>query len=355
MGRSPTRRRITVKIHGHQREASVPISATKQDIDAWKDRERVKLRDENHEPAARGTFAKDVERYLLTLVNRPQLQKERTRYLKWWTDQFGRRPRAELRRDELAGALAELSLKKSASHVNHVHSALFNLITVLDGKAKPNIMRDVPRAVEPEAEPRGIPYALVRAIMAKLPDRGQGIKNRKRATVSKTKIRLRLMAYSGMTYAQMKRLELSDLRPGGVFVKRRRKGKGVAGSIKPLNADARQALADFVAADCWGNFSRHSVYKSFQRACRAVERDAKKAGTKISLTGIRPYDLRHAFGSAAFRATGNLQTVGELLDHKSLKTTRRYALEAIPDHLIAASSAVEAFIAAGNASQDSEK
>jgi integrase len=355
VGHGPNRLRVTTKVHGKQVEHHFPLTATKQQIAAWKESERVKLRDVRHQPAARGTLPRDVERYLDTLVNRPKLRKDRARVLAWWIARLGQRPRAAIRRDEYTSALAELALTKSASHCNHAHTAMFHLITTLDGKEAPNVMRGVPRQVEDEAEARGFPYALVRAILATLPDLGLGRKGQKRSKVSKTKIRLRLMAYSGITYAQMMRLEMSDLRPGGVFVKRRRKGKGSAGRVKPLNAEAQLALDDFIAAGCMGEqFSASSIWQSFQFACRAVERDAANAGHPISLAGIRPYDLRHCYGTIVFETTGNLQTVMELLDQRSLKTARRYALGAIPAHLEAASKAVEARIAAGSASPDSQ-
>jgi integrase len=43
----------------------------------------------------------------------------------------------------------------------------------------------------------------------------------------------------------------------------------------------------------------------------------------------RPYDLRHSFGDELYRVTGDLGAVGEILQHASLETTKRYTARAV--------------------------
>ncbi len=44
---------------------------------------------------------------------------------------------------------------------------------------------------------------------------------------------------------------------------------------------------------------------------------------------LRPYDVKHTFGGEAFRASGNIRAVQELLGLSRLELADRYALAAI--------------------------
>ena len=103
---------------------------------------------------------------------------------------------------------------------------------------------------------------------------------------------------------------------------RRRKGKRTKGQAVPLTSGGLDALRRFDELDCWGSFSTSSAWKSFQRACE-----------RIGLSGLRPYDLRHSFGSAVYAASGDLGATQHLLGHASRTTTDRYTLAAVPDRL----------------------
>jgi len=46
---------------------------------------------------------------------------------------------------------------------------------------------------------------------------------------------------------------------------------------------------------------------------------------QLGLSGLRLYDLRHSFASAALAAGYSLDQIGELLGHRSAQTTKRYA------------------------------
>jgi hypothetical protein len=101
------------------------------------------------------------------------------------------------------------------------------------------------------------------------PDPLQSQKGRPREAVSKTKIRLALMAYTGLSPAFIMRLRPKDVRwdAGTVFVQGRRKGRGTKGRTMPLTSKGLKALRHFDEADCWGEFSTSAVWKSFHLAC----------------------------------------------------------------------------------------
>ena len=157
-----------------------------------------------------------------------------------------------------------------------------------------------------------------------MPETGQAVKGKARDAASKTKARLALMAYTGFAPATIMRLRPKDVRwdAGSVFVQGRRKGKGTKGQTIPLTSAGLEALRRFDELDCWGPFGTSSAWCSFQRPCG-----------KLGLTGLRPYDLRHSFGTAVYAATGDLRATQQLLGHASRTTTDRYTLAAVPERL----------------------
>jgi site-specific recombinase XerD len=44
---------------------------------------------------------------------------------------------------------------------------------------------------------------------------------------------------------------------------------------------------------------------------------------------VRPYDLRHSFGSMVFAATNSLEATQRMLSHEKRQTTMRYALSGL--------------------------
>jgi site-specific recombinase XerC len=333
--------RVTFRVHGKQHEHHFPAHASKRERQKWIERERTRLSDDLP-VATSGTLAGDVERYLATLAHRPRLKAERAHDLKFWVARFGTQPRHTLKAADLSAALSELRTTKAAATCNHKRIALSHLWSTLDGRRAPNLLRDVPGFDEPEPEPRDLPDYLIDRILAQM-TLERGPKGEKRP--HQTKARLRVIADTGLTPAQMKRLQPDDLHldASWVYVRRRLKGKGVKGSPKPLTAAGVAALRAFVAAKAFGEWSVQGANKTWRLACRkaALLKETTKDERAI-IERARLYDLRHSFGTKVFRATGSLHTTGELLDHRSQKTTRRYALGAIPAHLRAAVETINA-------------
>jgi integrase len=118
--------------------------------------------------------------------------------------------------------------------VNKRLRALSNLWTVLDGRRAPNPVLEVAECEEPDPEARGLPYDVIEAILAAIPDTAIGKKKDGTRTTgkniprpSKTKARLRVIAYTGLAHAQLKLLTRSDvdLEAGTIRLVARRKGR----------------------------------------------------------------------------------------------------------------------------------
>lgn len=307
-------------------------------------REKMRLTDERAKagdgPVARGTLAADVRRYLDTARLSPQREAERADQLQWWCESFGTKRRAALDAPDLRRALNGLErggrdgkTPMAASTVNKYRFALSHVFTVLDGQAAANPLRDVPKYTEPDPEARDVPYAIIDRIIDEIRDRGQG------ASLSRTKAIARVLAYAPITPAQLRRMERHaiDWQTGAIIPPGRRKGRGTAALSKQLTAKGLEAFQAFDAAACWGvAFSRSSFYKTFTAARDRVVAALRVERPDLDLSRIaimRPYDLRHSFGTFASRVLKNEALVMELLDHKDPRTTRRYTQGALSDHL----------------------
>jgi integrase len=331
-----------------------PIDTTEEEMQRWRSSTRARLelqRSAVDRRAPAGTFAADAQRYLASVTAMPDY-KGRVYDIGLWVLLFGHRRSATIQAHEIRAqrdrwlkygpkrmynrhtrAWDDQAVPLAASTVNHRLRALENMYTVL-WPNRENPVRQVPEADEPDPEDRSIPHDVIEAILALMPDRGRGIKGHARSTVSQSKARIRLMAYTGLTHAQLMALGRGDLDAElpAVRLARRRKGKGVAGGWKPLPAEAIPAIRQFVAAEAWGRFSRDALRQSWRRAC------VKFFGPDAPL--IRPYDLRHSYAGAVLDATGSLTVTQHLLSHADPRTTERYAARAIPEWLRSAMAKV---------------
>lgn len=346
------RRRVTVKARGRQSERSFPLSTPARTIEDWKDRERARLK-ERQPRAARGSLTKDVDTYLDTLVDRPKLRAERTFYLAWWIQRFGTLKREDIVAVMIRTALAERRTEYSASYCNHYRTALLAVWTTLDGKAKPNPFKDVPKQKQPEAEARALPWLIVERILDTMVDRGRPVKGKARAKVSLSKLRSYVEWQTGMSPAEIMRVQAQDLYlpTAALYARPREKGQGVEGVMMPLTPAGVDAWSALQAAGGLGRYSTAAVYKSFRLACdKLLEADAQRPEHEQHYTELgrliieraRPYDLRHTFGTFVFRMTGDLHATQEMMRHADQKTTKRYTRAAVPAHLRAATDRLSA-------------
>lgn len=340
-------------------------------MQAWRRAERARLELKIHRrgpnrPAA-GTFSGDAATYLRAVRAMPSITMRRADIARW-VELFGARRRDTISADEIRAQrdtwllhgpkriirkatrepktrrvtapayFVEIDAPLAASTVNHRLRALSHFWTVLDGPSAYNPVREVPEADEGDGEPRGIPQLVAQAILDAMPERGRGIRHHKRATVSQTKARLRVMYWTGLSQRQLARLRPKDvdLEARTLYVERRKKGKGAAASTRPLTPEAVEAFTALDVAAAWDAFSTSSMRASFRRACKA-----------LGLEGLRPYDFRHSLATDIYTATHDVKAVQEGLGHADIRTSMRYMQAAVSPVIAAAMQKVSALRASG--------
>lgn len=350
--------RVYVRRQGVLKPKRFPPETTPEQLQAFIDsfqEESERLHRERR--AARiahlGTFRADALRYLKLRTVRAMVSlDDRERDIARWVRAFGARPRSGITArdiDEQLQAFRESGL--SGSTVNKLRAALMSLWTRLDGKGAANPVRNAMIFPESDELPRGQPYELLIRILDAAPNRGRPVKGVKGSTKkgSLSKVRLELMAWTGMAPSQIARLkpEHFSLEERWYVTPRRAKGAPVRFPRpvvrKRMSADAHVAFARFVALTAYGTFDRRALRHTWFRAIATVERAMRKElkNPEFALPRIRLYDIRHSFAAEMYRVTKNLRAVGELLDHGSERTTRRYALTAVPGVLEEAVTAFE--------------
>lgn len=313
--------------HRLQSAKRYPRTESLRVIKAWQTEERDRLQ-KLQPSASRGPFDGDIQRYLLTLADRPRLQAERRHQLRWWADQtgadgkrFGLRRRHTFQRAELHATLVARAIlpsrhhpdqRMSASSVKHYRTALFHLFTTLDGKNAPNPLRDVPTPESPDPEPRALPYAIIEAIFDAMPDSRRATKvdadqvativalasrpgahkttiarmfgvteaairkmlrtGGRRAPELLTKLRLRVMAYVGLPPAQIMGLREEHVHwdEPSVLVQGRRKGKGSRTVRLPLTPQGVDTLRAFFAGGAAGRFDTTAARRTWWRGIRTM-------------------------------------------------------------------------------------
>ena len=331
---------------------------------AWRLKWKADMLEHGPRRAASGSFAGDVSAFLRSIAE-GQSRDEMEALLQHWIDAqlplsprggdrgtFGDAPRDMITRQDI---LVQLTVWQSeeyaANTLNHRLRAIRRFFTYFaDDDAAVLPTDKIAKFRQPEAEQRDIPVALVQQLLDTLPDRGRAGKGETRPEVSETKIRLRVIAWTGLPHMSLERLRARDVDFGGqrMFLRPRRKGQGAAGVWVNLLPPAVEALRDYAAANLWERgFSRDSMRRSWQRAIARLTKQATKDKDQALLEQLRalppkchPYDLRHAYASEAYRVTGDLGAVKELLQHADLKTTERYTKGAVSARAAAATAAM---------------
>jgi integrase/recombinase XerC len=257
---------------------------------------------------------------------------------------LGSAERASITRPQVLAQLATWEeAGVAASSINHRLLELRNLYRELDAKdpAAYNPSLDIRKRREPEPAARAVPYDIIEAIIAYMPDRGRTLTpGTARPTASQTKARARVMAWTGLPPAQVMKIQPADVDwdANTLRVTPRRKGKGTKARTIPLLPQAVDALKWFFASGATGHYSTSAFYKTWQTAQRRLVRELKRLAVEqghdpetITLPRIRPYDLRHSWGTEAVRRSGNILGVQALMLHARISTTERYLKSAL-DH-----------------------
>lgn len=296
-----------VQVGGVTHWRTWPLDTPLETMQAWRHRmkgARAEARALARLARDETTLAQDIDAYLETRVGMPTYA-ERKRHLELWLAQLGDRPRGGITHLDIDAVLYRWRAEALAPQTIRLRrSALRALWYALDGKGAPNPVRGSWCPPVPKPATRTVTPAIITRVLAQL------------RPGTATHARLRVMATTGLPPAVLMQVTADDLdwRRRRVRVRPRRKGAGTAETWLPLSRPALDAFRALAAAQAWGAFSTSAVYARWQHAC-------EKAGVK----GVRPYDLRHAYGALVYRETGDLATVGRLLLHAQLGTTQRYA------------------------------
>lgn len=312
-----------------QREKRFPRGTAMKEIRDWQTNQRALLTRKRGKPKRRSkdSFAVDVTSYLTTVESRPSYGSAKA-CLGAWVSVFGDRRRSTLTLIELQATMDGWHRnddnpegRYSGSMLNHCKDHLVRLYRALDQcEDADNVATKLRRYEQADLQPRAIDDAIVDEVLAIMPP-------------SRTRACLKIMAYVGMPPARQRRLKPADLNLAAktVYLVRRRKGGGTEEKTFPLTEKGVEALTEFVQLNAWGGVTKESLYTCFLRGVSAVNRKRARLEQPL-IAPVRPYDLRHTFGTRVYRETGDLGIAAELLD-VTLQTAKRYTLTAVPDRL----------------------
>ncbi len=126
-----------------------------------------------------------------------------------------------------------------------------------------------------------------------------------------------LLMLHGLRVEECSLVEAGDVtineRSGFVLV---RDGKGNKERTVPINLIARKALA------AWLKFPTSE--KLFGITPRSLQRNVAQLGRQIGVPDLTPHWLRYTFAKRLERNGQAEETIGNLLGHESIETTRRY-------------------------------
>jgi integrase len=335
----------------HRQRHVFPLGTAINTMIAWQHGAKRDLITSADAPVGRGSLASDIPEYLEMLPEGKYRTESGWVLQHWITSPLGQRARASIGRLDILGQISRwLDVGAAVATVNKRLSRLRKLYHALDGIDATNPTDRIKFLREPKQVPRDIPVHIIRLILDSLPGHGRAEKGQTRPPISVTKIRLRVMAWTGIPPATLHRVRARDLdfEQGRVYLQPRRKGHGAEGAWVALLPEAIHAFRDFAAANLFGqSYSNSSIGKSWRvgifRAKRTAAAHAHETGDYTWVSAFemlpprcKPYDLRHSFGSEMYRRTGDIRAVSELLQHSTLDMTKRYTQGAVSERVAAA-------------------
>lgn len=248
-------------------------------------------------PSVERAAARWLARAVATARNAKGRALAATRVRRWLVPQFGRRPLRGLTGDDVRGYRLALEAHGLAPQtVVHLMSDLRALLlwAVAEGllERSPFPRRALPRV--PEVAPRGLADAEVARLVA-LPEPWGFV--------------VRLLIGTGLRWAEACRARRDHVREGMLEVSRTKSGRVRRVPLSPvLLAEVRARAGPLVpfAAGSPGSFTR------------TVRR-------RSGVFDFHPHRCRHTFAMRWLAAGGSLPVLQELLGHRELSTTMRYA------------------------------
>lgn len=142
--------------------------------------------------------------------------------------------------------------------------------------------------------------------------------------------------YAGLRVAELAALDVADVvvsaRKGKVIVWH---GKGDAYREVPLHATARAAVDAWVKdRRGWPGTDGAALFlnrRGGRLSDRSLGQIVGRLGSEAGIDGLSSHVLRHSFGTNLVRQGTDVVLVAELMGHRRLDTTRRYALPSAAD------------------------
>lgn len=302
-----------------------PASTSLEDVEKALHEARSKHR-AGKRSASSGTLAVDVAAYLRDYFTGRAGKAERERHLTLWTELLGADTlRATVTREDVSRVLHQWRATFSADTCNKRRAALLAFYNTLNGKGGQNPVRDVPKFRVSAPLPRGLDYRLIEKAFRKL---------RK----TKSRARLKVMAYTGARPVQLRAIAPDDWddKHHTLLLRATGKGAGTKPHVVLLSGRAQLAMREFEDTEAWGKFASAPIGRVWKAAAIAAGLPAD----------VRVYDLRHSFGSEVYRTTGDLRITKELMGHSSFAMTERYTMAAVPERQRVAIAALDVAAAA---------
>jgi integrase len=328
---------VNVRVNGHLYTTTFPLTTPVEERKAWREDQVDKY---GGERSTAGSFGADITTYLGRVSSMPSY-KQRAAHLELWAQVLGRdRPRRSITAEEIDVVLQGWLETLAPGTVRKRRTALQSFFVKMNGKKSRlvNPVKGSENPKEPKPEARGLDYLTLERAIAAMPDERDTKKGRPRR-VSLSKIRARVIAYTGIPPGLLKQVSASDLQLAAatVRIKPRSKGGGVEARTLPLTPEGLAAFTDFHTAKAYGPFATEALNRSFKRGCARAGLDA---------AAVHLYDLRHSFLAAVYRVTRDLATVGRLgLHAEGSAMTARYAKGANQAVNVAATAAFSAALA----------
>ena len=243
------------------RRGKWPLGTDLRTIRAWRHRqqaEMLELRDRETSPSS-GTLAGDVPTFLELLPAGRRRQDFADLLAHWIASPLGAEPRDTLTREQILAQrsrwLEGTTTIKPAQivTVNHRFRALRALYHTLDGLDTPHPTDQIKYLRPPRRRHRFIPINYVEMILAAIPDRGRAAARGKRPAHSELKIRLTIMAWTGIPHMQLERLRPRDvdLVHERITLPPRHKGTGTGEKPLPLDPHAVDAFREYARLGLW--------------------------------------------------------------------------------------------------------
>ena len=134
-----------------------------------------------------------------------------------------------------------------------------------------------------------------------------------------------MLMLHGLRVEECSLVDVGDItineRSGSVLV---RNGKGSKERSVPLNLIARNALSTWLSIRAQRVSDATETHSLLDITTRTLQRNVESLGRQIGVPDLTPHWLRYTFAKRLERNGTPIASIGDLLGHESIETTRRY-------------------------------